>query len=241
MRHGYLWLYSGYIVLNRLIIFGIFVRLIDLVGTICPGFDIFLCLAVNPEDAGFSPSLNCHVRHGETPIHRQGINCFAGKLHNRIKSAINADIADGVKDKVFAPNPFSQLSLINKFDGWWHLHPYLAGSHSHSNISRPHTGGESTQSSIGAGMRISSNYHLSGQDQALLRQKHMLDAHPANLEIDQIVLVGEFARYLCLFSRKYVFIGAEMVGHHYYLLGVIDLVYPQAIKLLYRQRSGDVV
>ena len=69
----------------------------------------------------------------------------------------------------------------------------------------------------------------------------MLDAHPANLEIDQIVLVGEFAHYLCLFSRKYVFIGAEMVGHHNYLFRVIDLVYPQAIKLLYCQRRSDVI
>src|SRR4030042_689448 len=69
----------------------------------------------------------------------------------------------------------------------------------------------------------------------------MLNAHPADLEIDQVILKSELAHHLGLFSGEYVLIGTEMVGHHHNLFRVIDLVYTQALELLYRQWRGDII
>src|SRR4030042_1037796 len=150
MRQGYLRLNPSHVILDYFSIFRIVIRLIGCVRTTSSAFNILPRLTMHPEDTCFSPSFNRHIRHSETPVHGQSINRFAGKLHNRIKSAINTDIAYGVKDKVFATYPLSQLSAIDKLYSRRYLHPYLAGGHSHSNVSRPHTGGEGTQSTEGA-------------------------------------------------------------------------------------------
>ncbi len=241
MRQRYLRLDGGYIILDYPGVFGIYIRLIDEIFSISSRLYIKLCLVVHVEQAGLAARLDSHIGHSEAAVHRKLIDSLAGKLHGRIKSAVDTDIADSVKDKVFASYPLAQRAVIDKLDGGRHLHPDITRSHGDSDIRRAHARGESTQGTIGAGMRIRPDDDVTGKDQALLRQKHMLDAHLADVVKFNPLLEAELAHLFSLLGGGYVFIRHEMVGHHDDFSRVKDLRDSEFIKFLDSDRRRNII
>src|SRR4030067_3552103 len=168
MRQRYLRLTTGNVIFNYPIVGGVGIRLIDFIRSFGSTFYVKLCPVINMEKSSLAPLLNSHVSHGKTPVHGKRIDSFAGELHRGIKSAIDADLSDSIKNKVFTSYPFTQLAVINKLNGQRDLHPDIAGSHCYGNIRGTHAGGKSAQSAVSTGMGIRPDDDIAGEHQALL-------------------------------------------------------------------------
>jgi len=90
-------------------------------------------------------------------------------------------------------------------------------------------------------MRISPDNYIPRQHKALLRQNHMLNTHLPHFKVLYPLLMTKLTYQFRLFSRSNILIGHEVVGHHYYLLRVKDLIYPCSSELSNSDGGGNVI
>ena len=79
------------------------------------------------------------------------------------------------------------------------------------------------------------------QHQTLLGKQDMFNPHPPDFKVERSLLGAKLPHQLSLFRRRDVFIGHEVVGHHYHLVGRKDPLYTNSPKLPYGNRGGNIV
>ena len=78
------------------------------------------------------------------------------------------------------------------------LNQALAHCHAGGHVGAAHPGGESPQRPVGAGMAVGADDAVTGGDDALLRQKGVLDAHIAHIkEVLNAELAGQNPGIFC--------------------------------------------
>src|SRR5699024_9245368 len=90
-------------------------------------------------------------------------------------------------------DPLGWLPHNIKFNCRRHLKPCFSCCHASCHIRTSHSGGESSQSSVSACMRVCSDNHVPCNCQSLFRKKGMLDSHLSHIEIVcDIMATGKF-------------------------------------------------
>jgi len=147
-----------------------------------------------------------------------------------------------MQDYILAGNPRAQLALENELDRARHLKPRLAGRHARREVGRTNAGRECAQCAVGAGVAVRADDELTGSGQTFFREQRMLDAHCADVEeVDDIVLLGELAALEALLGGLDVLIRCKMV-HYERDLGVVEhLVEARLLHLSDGNRTGDIV
>ena len=186
--------------------------------------------------------LDGHVADAQTVIHSQGSHARAGELHGLVQGTVHADHADDVEDQILAGHPGAELALQHEFDGGRHLEPCHAGGHTGGHVGGAHTGGESTQRTVGAGVAVGTDDAVTGGHDAFFGQESMLDAHLAHIvEVQDVVLVGKLPALLGLGRALDVLVGHEVIQHDGDVFLVEHAVKPGLFKLVDGHRGGDVV
>ena len=134
--------------------------------------------------------------------------------------------------------PAFQLHL----DGGGHLEPGHAGRHAGGHIGRADAGGEGPHRAVGAGVAVGADDAVAGGDDALLRQKRVLNAHLAHVKkVEDVVFVGKVAAAFGLLGALDVLVGHKVVQHNVDLFVVVDRGKPGFLKLVDGNGGGDVV
>ena len=218
VREGYLGLQSAHVELQLLDVGRVHIALEHVVLAAGPSLQPPQRLLVHVEDAVLGPGLHRHIGHGEPAVHGKVFNGRTAELHGTITSTVHPDLPYGEQDEVLAPHPGSEFSRISELHRRRYPQPDLSQGHGHGQVGGAHPGGKSPQGAVGTGVGVGSHDDLSRQHQALLRQKHVLDAHPAHLEIVlYLLLQGEGAYCGALLGGTHVPRGCEVVGHQRHL------------------------
>ncbi len=90
-------------------------------------------------------------------------------------------------------------------------------------------------------MRIGADNQVPRKHQSLLGQDHMLDAHLADLKIDQSLADGEITHHLDLLGGGDILVGHEMVRHHDHFLRIENPLQPDPLELPDGYGRGDVI
>ena len=166
-------------------ILSIGVRVIKTVRPLCPLLYISLCYIVRDEDAVFCACLNDHVGDGQSVCHAELPYGFTGELHCLVQRAIDTNETNDMENKVLAGNPFLRLPGKDDLHRLRDLEPDLARHHGGRQIGTADTGGKGSQGAVCAGMAVSADDQVSGENDTLFRKEGMLNAHFTN-----VIVVG---------------------------------------------------
>ena len=204
--------------------------------------DVVHRLVVHRENAVLRTGLDRHVADGEAVVHGQLVRAFADELHRLVQRAVHADLADNMQDDVLAGNPRAQLALENELDRARHLEPCLASRHACREVGRANAGRERAQRAVGAGVAVRADDQLAGSGQTFFREQRMLDAHCADVEeVNDVILLRKLTALQTLLCGLDVLVRSEVI-HYEGDLGVVEyLAETGFFHLADGNRAGNVV
>ena len=205
------------------LVLGVVVGGVGLPGALAAGLQVGFAGLVHREDAVFGAGFDGHVADAQPVLHGQAGNALAGKFQALVQRAGNADGADQVQDHVLAGDRGVQPAFQLHLDGGGHLEPCLAGRHAGGHVGGADAGGEGPHRAVGAGVAVGADDAVAGGDDALLRQKRVLNAHLAHVKkVEDVVFVGKVAAAFGLLGALDVLVGHKVVQHNVDLFVVVD-------------------
>ena len=203
---------------------------------------ILLGQLIDREYAVLSACLYSHIGDREAVIHCQVFDPVTDELHGLIQCSVHSDHADYMQDNVLAAYIRSLLSGYIESDRSGYLEPRLAGGHARSHIRRTDTCRKGSQRTVGAGMRIGTDDHVSGYRQSLFRQKGMLNSHFTHFKVVGYVMFEcKFPDTLAMLRTLDILIRYEMIGNQGDLILIEHPVHLHLLHFLYCNGTGNVV
>ena len=143
------------------------------------------------------------------------MHAFSAELHRLVECAVHADFSDDGKDDILAGASGRKCAGQVEADSRRHFKPGFPGGHSGRHVGRTDAGGECAECTVGTGVRVGANHHVSGSYQTFLRQEGMFDSHvPYVKVVDDAVASGKAAALFCLLCGFDVFVRDEVVHDH---------------------------
>ena len=224
------------------IVFCVFIGLVNLILPVYTALHVFSCHIVNREYAVFAAGFDGHVGYAEAVVHGKRRYTWSGKLHGFVQRTVDADYSNDVKNYIFTADVFRKASGEVELQRAGNLEPGLAGGHTRGQIGGAHSGGESAQSAVGAGMGIRTDDGFACGYQTFFRKKGVFDAHLSHIiEVVYFKSPGKAAAFLALFSALYIFVRRKVVHYERDFALVEDLAEAGAFKFVDRNGTGDIV
>ena len=136
----------------------------------------------------------------------------------------------------------SLLAGQYKPDRTRHLEPCLAGSHSGSHIGTAHTGRECSQRTVGTGMGIRTDDHITCNRQSFLGQQSVFDTHLSHFKvIGNLISACKLSHAFAMLSGLDVLVGYKMVRHECDLILVKHSLRIEFLHLLNGNGACDII
>ncbi|OQA91631.1 MAG: hypothetical protein BWY26_00769 [Elusimicrobia bacterium ADurb.Bin231] len=122
------------------------------------------------------------------------------------------------------------------------LKPYFTSFHRSGKIRGADTRRKSSESSVSASVRVSTDYYVSGKNNALFWKQSMFHSHSADFIImRQFLFFGEFSQYFYLFRGFDVFIRTKMIRNKNDFIFIKNLLSACPTEFADRYRSSNIV
>ena len=194
------------------------------------------------DDAALGPGFDGHVAHGEAVVHAEVADGVADELEGAVERAVDADHADDFEDDVLTGGVAARFAGEHDFDGLGDFEPVAAGDHREGEVGGAHAGRESAQRAVGTGVRVGADDDVAGNDEALLGEQGVFDAHVFFVEeVLHLVLLGEVAADARLVGGRDVLGGDEVIEDDGEAVGVGELRRAGVFERFDGDGGGDVV
>ena len=192
MRHGYGRPQSRQVDDHFPLINCVRICFIDRIRTGNPAGNIGKGLVIHREDAVFGSGFDRHVGDGKAVIHGERSDPVPHKLQGTVERSVHADHPDQMQDHVLAADMLRKRAFQRHFDRGRDFEPVFTGGNARRHVRGADPGGKRAQRTVGAGMAVRTDDTLTGCDQALFRQKRVLDAGLSHIiEMQNPVFAGK--------------------------------------------------
>ncbi len=147
-----------------------------------------------------------------------------------------------MQNNILAADPFGGFPHQFKLNCGRYLEPGFSSYHACRHIRTAHTGGKSSQCSIGTCMGIRSNDCISCNHQPLFRKKGMFDSHLSYIEIiGNFVFAGKITAAFTVFRGFNILIWNKVVHDQGNLIFMKDRIFIKFLHFLNGNRRCDII